>query len=168
MAGRRVLLILSLVLALRTTAGAQSLPLIVQISPTANIGVITTTLAATVIDSRLLELRILYFRGCAGSEHHFGISRGATTVSFPVRPSALRPSLRRLRWFGLCEPVGLPIPYRRAPSTSIRRTPVTKTSLATAGLTCPMQSSRTRDRNNLESGPSPSGRGRRDSQRAPG
>jgi len=51
MAGRRVLLILSLVLALRTTAGAQSLPLIVQISPTANIGVITTTLAATVIDS---------------------------------------------------------------------------------------------------------------------
>jgi len=31
MAGRRVLLILSLVLALRTTAGAQSLPLIVQI-----------------------------------------------------------------------------------------------------------------------------------------
>jgi len=70
MAGRRVLLILSLVLALRTTAGAQSLPLIVQISPTANIGVITTTLAATVIDSRLLELRILFFRGGAGSEHH--------------------------------------------------------------------------------------------------
>ena len=36
---------------------------------------VTTTLAATVIDSCLLELRILYFRGCAGSEHHFGISR---------------------------------------------------------------------------------------------
>jgi len=78
------------------------------------------------------------------------------------------PPRRRLLSFGLCEPVGLPIPYRRAPSTSIRRTPVTKTSLATAGLTCSMQSSRTRDRNNLESGPSPSGRGRRDSQRAPG
>jgi len=89
MAGRRVLLILSLVPALRTTAGAQSLPLIVQISPTANIGVITTTLAATVIDS----------------------IPGANTYLLNARalpPAAVASSLGI--WFGLCEPVGLPIP----------------------------------------------------------
>ncbi|OLD15546.1 MAG: hypothetical protein AUI91_15745 [Acidobacteria bacterium 13_1_40CM_3_56_11] len=88
MAGRRVLLILSLVPALRTTAGAQSLPLIVQISPTANIGVITTTLAATVIDS-IPDANTYLLNAPA-----LPPSAGASSLGI---------------WFGLCEPVELPI-----------------------------------------------------------
>ena len=51
MTGRRAFLTLSLILGLSFNAGAQSLPLIVQVSPSANITVIASTIGATVIDS---------------------------------------------------------------------------------------------------------------------
>ena len=88
MTGRRAFLTLSLILGLSFNAGAQSLPLIVQVSPSANITVIASTIGATVIDS----------------------IPGANTylLNTPAVPSAAVASALGIQWMELNTGVSLP------------------------------------------------------------
>src|SRR5437660_1526395 len=90
--GRRLFLILCLIFALSTQGSAQlgitSFPLIVQISPSANITTIASALGATVVDS----------------------IPGAYTylLNVPVVPSALTASLLGIQWMELNTGVSIP------------------------------------------------------------
>src|SRR5438067_4871392 len=88
MTGRRLILILVLIFGLSLQAGAASLPVIIQISPTASISLITNTLGATLLDS----------------------IPGANTylLSVPVAPITLTQSLLGIQWLELNSGVTLP------------------------------------------------------------